>query len=87
MRREYEMTPAQLDRILDACRPVPYMVFGGIEPRSPQENANDAWCDLGREMGFDGMTVQPTGRGDRFFTAEPTPCRIVADDPRHPVES
>ena len=70
MRKEYEMTQAQLDRILDACKPVPYMVFGGVEPRSPQENANDAWRALGEEIGFDHMSVRPNGKGDRFFTAE-----------------
>lgn len=71
MRREYEMTQEQLDKILDACKPVPYIVVGGVPPRSPQQNANDAWQSLGREMGFDYMTVRPCGKGDLFFTAEP----------------
>lgn len=70
MRKEYEMTQAQLDKILEACKSVPYMVFGGREPRSPQENANDAWKALGEQMGFDHMTVRPNGKGDRFFTAD-----------------
>jgi hypothetical protein len=70
MRKEYEMTQAQLDAILNACKPVPYMVFGGHEPRSPQENANDAWAALGKELGFDHMTVRPNGKGDRFFSAD-----------------
>jgi hypothetical protein len=70
MRKEYEMTQAQLDKILEASKPVPYMVFGGMEPRSPQENANDAWKALGTELGFDHMTVRPNGKGDRFFTAD-----------------
>jgi len=72
MRKEYEMTQAQLDQILDACRPVPYMVFGGVEPRSPQQNANDAWKALGDEMGFDHMSVRPNGKGECFFTADST---------------
>jgi len=71
MRREYEMTKEQLDRILEASKPVVYMVIGGIPPRSPQENANAAWASLGRELGFDYMTVQPVpGKDSRFFTAE-----------------
>ena len=49
---------------------IPYMVIGGVVPRSPQENANAAWIELGREMGFAGMTVQPVGSDDREFTAE-----------------
>ena len=78
-RKDYEMTQADLDKIMDACKPVPYMVFGGIPPRSPQENANDAWAELGRRMGFDHMTVQPTGRGDRFFSAVPNAGVSLSD--------
>ncbi len=73
MRREYEMTRKQLDKLLDASKPVPYMVFGGKSPATCQENANTAWASLGSEMGFMPMTVEPvTGKGDRFFTAVPT---------------
>lgn len=74
MKREFEMSEADLKRLLDACRPVPYMVVGGWEPRSPQENANAAWADLGRKMGFVSETVEPIpGKGSRFFRAEPAP--------------
>jgi hypothetical protein len=72
MSREYEMTQEDLDRLLDACKPVPYMVIGGRPPRSPEQNANAAWDALGRKMGFVGHTARPIpGKGDRFFTAEP----------------
>lgn len=71
-RREFEMSPAQLERLLKASEPVLYMVFGGMEPRSPQENANAAWAELGRELGFEHMSVRPVyGKGDRYFTAIP----------------
>lgn len=68
----YKMTDAQFDAILDACKPVPYMVFGGVAPRSQQENANDAWAALGKEMGFKHMTVQPVpGKSNMYFYADP----------------
>ncbi len=72
MRKEFEMSEAQLNTLLDACQPTPVMYISGGEPmsRTPQEKANDAWRKLGDEMGFDGMTVEPSGEGDRFFTAE-----------------
>ncbi|MFA5085698.1 MAG: hypothetical protein WC482_04975 [Candidatus Omnitrophota bacterium] len=70
MRKEFEMTQAQYDKLLEACRPVPYMVFGGMEPRSPQQNANDAWIALGEEMGFEGMSAQSIPGKPRCFTAE-----------------
>ena len=78
MRRHFTMTQEDKAKILEACKPVPYMVNGGMAPRFPQENANDAWCELGNRMGFDGMTVLPVrGQSDLVFTAEekviPTP--------------
>lgn len=71
MRLIFEMTEEDLAKILDASKRVPYMVFGGMEPISPQENANRAWRELGERMGFDFMSVRPEpARGDRWFTAE-----------------
>ena len=69
--REFEMSQEQLDKLLDACKPVPMIALQCGTPRSPQANANDAWAALGKELGFDAMTVRPTGKGDRFFSAEP----------------
>lgn len=72
-RKEFEMTQDDLDKILKACKPVPYMVVGGHAPRSPQEKANAAWAELGSCMGFESMTVKPVaGKGQRFFTAVPS---------------
>ena len=71
MRKEYKMTQAQLDKLMDACKPVRYMVMGGRAPMSPLENANRAWKALGKEMGFDGMSAAAVpGKGDKYFTAE-----------------
>jgi hypothetical protein len=71
-RKTFTMTDAQHANLLAACSPVPAMWIGG-PPRSVQENANDAWIALGREMGFDGMTVRPAGNNELEFTAEETP--------------
>lgn len=80
-RTEYEMTQADLDTILDTCKPVPYMVFGGRAPRSPQENANAAWAALGQKMGFDHMTVRPIdGKSQRFFSAVPSETESARKD-------
>lgn len=72
-RTNYEMTEVDLAAILEACKPVPYMVIGGRAPSSPQENANRAWQRLSEKMGFDHMTVMPiVGKGNRFFSAVPS---------------
>lgn len=71
-RKEFEMTEAQEAALLASCQPEPYIVMGGIPPRSVQERANDAWRALGDELGFQHMTVKPVaGKGQRFFTAMP----------------
>lgn len=66
------MTQEDLDKILDACKPVPMIMLQCGMPESPQERANRAWAELGSRMGFDSMTVEPTGEGNRFFTAVPS---------------
>lgn len=78
MRREFEMTPEQHERLLDACKATPYMVFGGMPPPSTQENANRAWEALGIELGFEGSTARPVpSKGIRFFSAEPLPQDVT----------
>ena len=69
-RTKYVMSENDLKELLENMKPVPCMMIGGTT-RSPQENANSAWNKLGDKMGFDGSTVQPTGQGDRFFSAIP----------------
>lgn len=70
---DFEMTQEQLDELLDACKPTPVMYLSGGRPmfNTPQENANYAWKKLGKELGFDYITVKPNGKGNRFFSAEP----------------
>lgn len=70
-RTKYEMTNADLDKLFEACKPTMAICGSGGVPLfgTPQENANRAWAELGQRMGFDPLTVQPTGTGDKFFTA------------------
>lgn len=73
VRKEFEMTQEDLDKIMGAinkARSTPLIMLQVGMPTSPQEAANTAWKELGSRMGFDGMTVKPCGKGDRFFTAE-----------------
>jgi len=73
MRKQFEMTEADLEELMRACKPVPYIMPQCGPIRTPQENANSAWTNLGNKMGFIGSTVEPiSGKGTRFFTAEET---------------
>lgn len=66
MTLRYELTEAQFDKLMDASKPVLQ-----TSKTSTQKNANNAWKALGKELGFQWMTVRPTGEGDRFFMADP----------------
>lgn len=80
-RREFEMTESDLKELLEACRPVPYMVFGGRPPSSPAENASRVWDRLGVRLGFVRQTARPIdGKGQRFFTAVPVSALDGAED-------
>lgn len=69
-RKEFEMTEDEHATLLEACRPMPYMVFGGMEPPTTQEMANHAWESLGRSRGFEWRTVEAVpGKSNYFFTA------------------
>ena len=71
MRKEFKLTEDELKEILDASKPVPYMVFGGRGPMSPQEKANMVWHSLAEKYGFKLMTVKPVfGKSQEYFTAE-----------------
>lgn len=69
--QEYELTQDELTELLDACRPVPVMLIGGIAPRSAQQNVDEAWRRLGDVRGFEWETVAPSRKGERFFFAVP----------------
>lgn len=71
--KDFEMTEKQLTELLDAGKSTPVMCLGRgtLMFNSGQENANNAWEKLGKELGFDFMTVKPNGKGDKFFSAEP----------------
>lgn len=72
--QEFKMSDEQLAALLDACKPTPAMFLSGGRPMfdSPQENANRAWATLGKEMGFNPMSVRPAyDKGQRYFLAEP----------------
>ncbi len=76
MRKQFEMSDDQLERLMDASKPtrVMYLSGGALMGGTPQENANRAWKELGRELGFAWDTVLPiSGKGAKFFTADALP--------------
>lgn len=80
------MTEEDLQTILAASRPVPYLVIGGVAPPSPQTNANIAWRALAARMGFLWDSVRPVhGEPQTVFTAVPSVVEV--DVPVDEVET
>jgi hypothetical protein len=75
--KDFEMTQEQLDLLIDAMSPVPMIAINVCTGLSRQARANNTWACLGRDMGFDYMTVKPNGKGDRFFSATETECQGI----------
>ena len=68
----YKMSLKQFREIMEASKPVPYLVIGGIGTPSMQENANYAWKKLADEMGFIWYTAKlASGIASNYFIAEP----------------
>lgn len=61
-RRRFEMSDADLETLKRAA------VSG--HPSGTQARANAAWAVLGLKLGFEWTSVEPTGEGERFFSAE-----------------
>lgn len=70
-RKVFTMTQEDYDEIIKACQPVPMIMLQCGRASSAQENTNRAWRDLGRRMGFDGMTVRPYQNNPLEFWAVP----------------
>jgi hypothetical protein len=70
MRSEFKMTTQQFKTLKESFKPVPMIMLQCGNPQSQQENANDAWRNLGDEMGFIWDTARPCGKGPLYFTAE-----------------
>ena len=71
--KDFEMTQVQLDVLMDAIKPAPLIALNSGLGMSQQQRANFAWERLGNELGFEHMTVQPNGKGNRFFKAKEKP--------------
>ena len=70
--KTYRMTDDELNMLMNASKPVPYLVFGGIEPRSPRDNAMDVWRTVAARVGCDVDSIEPAETGDNHeFNARP----------------
>ncbi len=80
MNKEFKLSEEDLEQLLGRCKPVPMIMLQCGAPASPQENANNAWKDLGGKLGFDHMTVKPVkGKDHSYFTADTLPSHPIGE--------
>lgn len=77
---QFTITEEEMQRVLEASKPVPYMVFGGMEPMPPQERANRAWQSIGEAHGVEWMSIRPVNEATRLMSG--TECTDVATEER-----
>lgn len=68
----YRMTDEELSQLMEASKPVPYMVIGGYEPKPPSYNAMMVWEKIAARVGCDVHSIDAASTGDNHdFTARP----------------
>ncbi len=70
---EYKLTEDEFAQLMEASKPVPYMVIGGVEPQSPRDKSMRIWERVAARVGCDMNSIQPNGADPRDFKANPTP--------------
>lgn len=66
---QFTITEEEMQRVLDASKPVPYILgTGGVEPTSPQARANAAWQAIGKAHGIDWMSIRPVNEAARIMS-------------------
>jgi poly-gamma-glutamate capsule biosynthesis protein CapA/YwtB (metallophosphatase superfamily) len=66
------MTDEEFNDLVEACKPVPYMVIGGIVPESPTDKAMRVWDSVAKRVGCVQSSIAPANTGDDHdFMAEP----------------
>ena len=80
--QQYRLTDEELDEIMEASKPVLYMVVGGVGPRSPQEKVMDVWRKIAVRVNCDVESIGPADSGDYHdFKAEPLTTEDASSSP------
>ena len=68
--KEYELTQEEYDALMEASKPVTYMVVDGYEPSSPYENAMRVWDKVCARVRCRRDTIT-RGKDKMHFCASP----------------
>jgi len=68
---EYKLTDDELKSLHEAATPVPYMVFGGVEPEDPYDASMRIWRQVAERVGCEFKTIAASPQGEQYFMATP----------------
>lgn len=74
-RRDYRLTHADHTRLIEASKPVMYLVANGSEPTSPRDAAMRIWREIADREGVDVDSIRQGSDGNGHYTAIPCPSR------------
>ena len=68
----YELTEEEFKELMNAAKPVPYMIVGGRAPSSPYEMSKAIWYRVAQRVNCDVETIEGVDRNKPLiFRAEP----------------
>lgn len=70
MKELYTLQEDEFVELVEASKPVPYLIAGGMSPPSQYDNAMRVWGKVAARVGCKLQTIAP-GTSDRTFYAEP----------------
>ena len=71
MKKQYRFPDAAWEKMRNINRTVMYLSGGIPMGRSPQDQANDIWREVAKELGFVWDSVEPAGGDEKDFLATP----------------
>lgn len=71
--KRYQLTDQEFEELMDASKPVPYLVFGGVPPDSPREKAERIWRRIAQRVGCKWESIKAGDSEKEFIAEEVTP--------------
>jgi hypothetical protein len=70
--KTYELTEKEFQELVDASKPVPYIIVGGRAPMSPYERAMLVWDKVAKRVNCERDTIEAYDKNNlRMFKAMP----------------
>jgi len=70
-RQDYRLSDADFSRLIEAGKPVAYLIANGSEPISPRDTIMRIWKEIADREGVDVDSIRQGSDGNGHYTAIP----------------